>query len=102
MHQRRVRLCMQRGDGPRWRMSAKSRAQSWAHLWSHPRTFVYVHLYSINAAMRVTDVSDIRRTIIPSPENRKVDGSVLHLTTTLNSVNAIVLPLTHHPPSRHD
>lgn len=31
----------------------------------------------INAAMQVTAVSVIRRTIIPSPENRKVGGSIL-------------------------
>ena len=28
----------------------------------------------INTAMQVTDVNGIRRTIIPSPENRKVGG----------------------------
>jgi hypothetical protein len=31
----------------------------------------------INSAMQVTDVNGIRRTIIPSPENRKVSGPTL-------------------------
>lgn len=55
-------------------MSAESRAPSWAHLWSHPYAFVRVQRRWINSAMQVTNVSNIRRTIIPSPENRKVDG----------------------------
>jgi hypothetical protein len=29
----------------------------------------------INAAMQVADVNSVQRTIIPSPENRKVQGS---------------------------
>ena len=36
----------------------------------------------INAAMQVTDVNDIRRTVIPTPENRKVDDSALPLAAT--------------------
>ena len=47
---------------------------------------VYVHLSSsaskVNAAVQVADVNGIRRTIIPTPENRKVGGSTPPLATT--------------------
>jgi hypothetical protein len=36
----------------------------------------------ISSAMQVTDVSVIRRTIIPTPENRKVDGTTLVASVT--------------------
>src|SRR5947209_18799239 len=40
-----------------------------------------------NAAMQVTDVNGIRRTVIQTPENRKVGGSTPPLVATATRVN---------------
>jgi hypothetical protein len=58
---------------------------------------VYVRLRSLvfksMQAMQVTDVNGIRRTIIPSPENRKVDGSTPSLATTSDQRRCLFLML---------
>jgi hypothetical protein len=38
----------------------------------------------INTTVQVADVNGIRRTIIPTPENRKVGGSTAPLFTTFD------------------
>jgi hypothetical protein len=66
------------------------------------RSSVFISV-RINLAMQVPDVSGMQRTITPSPENRKVDGSVLSLTTTLNSVTLLCfLSLIIHRPDMID
>src|ERR671933_617628 len=40
-------------------------------------------VYDSMPEMQVTDASDIRRTIIPNPESRKVSGSIPHLGAEL-------------------
>jgi len=49
-------------------------------------SFVYVRLRScgiqINAVAQVVNVNGTRRTVIPTPENRKVGGSTPPLATT--------------------
>jgi hypothetical protein len=64
--------------------------------WDRGLIFGLIHLRSpafigvqINGAMQVADVNGIRRTIIPSPENRKVDRSVLSLAVHLHRGVAI-------------
>ena len=47
-----------------------------------------------SAAMQVTDVSGTRRTVVPSPENRKVDGSTPSLATTACQVDQLMIPLS--------
>ena len=53
----------------------------------HPRSPTFIGI-QINLATQVVNVNDIRRTVIPTPENRKVGGSTPPLATTLTSANA--------------
>jgi hypothetical protein len=46
-----------------------------------PPTFVSIRF---NATTQVANVSDARRTIIPTPENRKVGGSIPPLATVFD------------------
>jgi hypothetical protein len=74
--------CHRSGVGSCWGAHAATRKKGYPRA---NRALVVSSL--VNAAMQVTDVNGIRRTVIQTPENRKVGGSTPPQVATATRVN---------------